>query len=240
MEIAEINDKITTNVTKDSKKSIRNLIKNGYATIDGVFYQYNPTLTDFERVNDSDVIAEYHRHTTNSWNIQSNAELTVLLKEALPTFTSTEVNQFKNYIRQSQIKIDNAKINRLMKSAIQENDSNKYDKDFKGRYNLTSQILVLHNNDIFSVNRNVLVQLVDGEFKRITSEDLKSILNNAIADDHKIMLQEIKNNFQLYTDNLINVEELYDLIQQKQIKESVMKESKGSYEKVIKTMEKYQ
>jgi len=240
MSIKEINDKIFTNYNKDQKKAVRSITKNGFVNVDGTFKQYNPKAKEFVNVTNDYLLQVLFNSTGNNWSFVSANERLEVLKNELPNLTTKDVEDFKTYLQWIDVQIDSALIKELMDNAIAENETFKTDQEFKGKYDLISQMLILRNNDIFT-NGNFLLKLEDGKFKVVQSDYIRELLNDIIASPgDNIHLQWVKNNFRNYLDNLTDISELYELLLERDKRAKMITESKPGFEKCLKVVSKYQ
>ena len=240
--ITTINDNITNIYDRDKKKTIRKMIKSGFLTIDGNICQYNPNGT-FTRLTDDYVTGVYGNIITsngNYWDLINQMQVIELLQNELPSITKIDADNFKNYVEQSQVIINEELIQDLLKDALNENKELKRDIDFTGKKDLVSQITVLRNNDIFTDNQRRLFKYKDGKFLRYTSNDIIGVLNDVIGtDDSYFVIGEVKNNFIHYNQNLTDVTKLVELMRIKELKESTLKNCKPGFDKVMKIISKY-
>jgi len=240
MSIKEINDKIFTNYNKDQKKAVRSITKNGFVNVDGTFKQYNPKAKEFVNVTNDYLLQVLFNSMGNNWSFVSANERLEVLKNELPNLTTKDVEDFKTYLQWIDVQIDSALIKELMDNAIAENETFKTDQEFKGKYDLISQMLILRNNDIFT-NGNFLLKLEDGKFKVVQSDYIRELLNDIIASPgDNIHLQWVKNNFRNYLDNLTDISELYELLLERDKRAKMITESKPGFEKCLKVVSKYQ
>jgi len=240
MSIKEINDKIFTNYNKDQKKAVRSITKNGFVNVDGTFKQYNPKAKEFVNVTNDYLLQVLFNSMGNNWSFVSENERLEVLKNELPNLTTKDVEDFKTYLQWIDVQIDSALIKELMDNAIAENETFKTDQEFKGKYDLISQMLILRNNDIFT-NGNFLLKLEDGKFKVVQSDYIRELLNDIIASPgDNIHLQWVKNNFRNYLDNLTDISELYELLLERDKRAKMITESKPGFEKCLKVVSKYQ
>lgn len=240
MELKEINDKIFTNYNKDQKKAVRSITKNGFVNVDGTFKQYNPKAKEFVNVTNDYLLQVLFNSMSNNWSFVSANERLEVLKNELPNLTTKDVEDFKTYVQWIDVPIDSALIKELLDNAIAENETFKTDQEFKGKYDLISQMLILRNNDIFT-NRDFLLKLEDGKFKVVDSKYIRELLNDIIASPgDNIPIQWVKNNFRNYLDNLTDISELYELLLERDERAKMITESKPGFEKCLKVVSKYQ
>ena len=177
----------------------------------------------------------------NYWNLLNPGEIIDLLQNVLPKVNQQDANDFVKYNEQSQVIINEELIQDLTKDAIDENKQlQRLDIDFTGKKDLISQITVLRNNDIFTDNQRRLYCFKDGKFLRYTSHDILGLLNSAISTSDKYFtIQEVKNHFQDYSDNLTDVTKLIELLRIKQYKEDILTDCKPGFENILKVISKY-
>ena len=240
--IESINDKLIDKYNKDKRKAIRILTKSGFVNVDGKLNLYDPNSSKFIEVKDSFIetkFIEILNNNGNYWDILlPYAPYESLLNE-LPLITKTDVLDFTLYLQWVNTPIDDDLIQELMDKAIADNNSLKSDNDFKGKYDLVSQMLILRNNDVFS-NGKVLLKLEDGNFTVFKSDKVMELLNKEIVGNGKnIPLQLVKNNYRSYVDNLTDIKQLSKLTQMRDKKASILSETKPGYEKVLKVISKY-
>ena len=238
-EVNLINETILNNLEKDKKAVSRKLTKKGFINVDGNIKRYNPLSSDFVLINQADISAAFTQLLDNTWAVIDDNAINETLTERLPKLTQKDIEDFKQYDIWVNTTIDTELIKDLMNRAIKDNSSFKSDNDFKGKYDLVSQMLILRNNDVFS-NGKVLLKLEDDKFTPFKSDKVRELLNKEIVGNGKnIPLQLLKNNYKSYVDNLTDIKQLSELTQMRDKKASILSETKPGYEKVLKVISKY-
>ena len=238
-----INLSIREKYDKESNKAVRKMIKMGFVTIDGELHQYNPGGV-FLKVTDAYCTDVYNNIVTgngNYWNLLSPGEIIDLLHDLLPEVSQKDAEDFVKYNEQFKVIINEELIEDLTKKAIAENkELQRTDIDFTGKKDLISQITILRNNDIFTDNKRRLYCFKDGKLLRYTSHDILGLLNSTISTDDKYFtIQEVKNHFQDYSDNLTDVTQLVELLRIKEYKENILTDCKPGFENILKVISKY-
>lgn len=238
-DVNQINETILNNLEKDKKKVSRKLTKMGFVNVDGNINRYSPLQSGFIPVSNEDIMKEFTMLLDNTWAVVNGAVIKDSLTDMLPRLTAKDVQDFKMYNQWVNVHIDTELIKELMDNAMKDNASFKGGNDFKGKYNLVSQILILRKNNIFS-NGKVLFKLEDGKFIVIKANGVRELLNSEIVvTGDNIPLQLVKNNFRSYLDNLTDVKELVELMAKRDKKTSILSKTKPGYEKVLKIISKY-
>ena len=241
LEAISISNAIGNSIEAENQQLIEEFTKMGFVNIDGVIHQYQPMTYKFVPLNNDTVNRYIDKNIKNNWATNRVNHIKNLMLESLPLLNEIEVNKFKHYIDQYQVKIDDAEIEKLLNAAIEENKTlqNK-NADFKGQKGLIGQLIILRNENIFATNRNMLFQYKNGEFERFTSNSVMGLLNDKIAvDDVKLSFQEVKNNWNDYTKSLVDITHLLKLIRQKEKRESVQKDCEADYKKILQLIKGY-
>ena len=241
MTIKEINNKITHDITLAKRRAKREMTKKGFVIVDDDIMQYNPMTTKFNKVNDEDAIQFFNWIIGTHWGTMSPGNIIDYLTEQLPKLTAIDVNEFVAYVEQSKVIIDEDLIQELMTKAIADNElfTNK-DIDFKGKLNLQSELMILRNNNIYSDGDFALFKLTNGALERVTADNVYSLLREHIGTENtKLVLQYVKNHWRSYADSLTNVNKLYNLLKQKQLKEDTLTSCKPGYDNVMGIISNY-
>lgn len=241
MTLTDINNKITHDITLAKRRAKREMTKKGFVNVSGEIMQYNPMTTSFIKVSDKDTVMFFNWIIGTHWGTMNPGNIIDYLKEQLPNLAASDVNNFTSYVKQSQIVINENKIQELMTNAIADNEvfTNK-DIDFKGKLNLQSELIILRNNNIFSDGDFLLFKLTDGEFKRVTADDVYQLLRKNIGTENtKLVLQYVKNHWRSYADSLTNISQLYNLLWEKQLKEDTLSQCKPGFDNVMGVISSY-
>ena len=242
--VQTIDDTITSKFEKDHKKAVKKMAKSGFVSVDGVICQYAPGNNTFAKIGAGYCNGVYNHilHSLgNYWGILTMVDVTNLLKNELPNITENDAKDFKKYLEQSKVVINEKSIKDLMKKAIQDNDTFKnQDADLKGKLNLQSELMVLRNNDIYSDGDFNLFKLEDGKFKRYTANDVFTLFRSTIGTENtKLVLQYVKNHWRTYADSLTNVKLLVDKIKEKEFKETTLNMSEPGFKNVLEIISNY-
>lgn len=236
LEVLTISNNILDTFGKDKKKLVRQLSKMGFVVVDDVIQQYNPVTHNFGSIDDNEIMQYVNKHISNKWGMNNSAFIS-MLKNELPRFHLTEISNYRTYVQQSQIIINEDLIESELKRVLSENkELQRLDTDFKGKTNLESQLSILRNHNVFSVPKRArLFRYKDNEFQRYTSHDVVGLFNDVIAiDDIIFNTHAIKNNWRIYVDNLTDVSKLVRELKTKQKKESLMNSYESDYQNVLK------
>lgn len=241
MAITEINNKINHDILLSKRRAKREMAKKGFVNVDGIIMQYNPMTSTFIAVDNEDVIQYFNWIIGTHWQTLNPGNIIEYLQKELPKITKNDLNRFTSYIEQSQVTINEELINDLMKKAIQDNELYKNTNgDFKGKLNLQAELTVLTNNDIYSDGNYRLFKFKDGNFKRVTADDVLELFRSTIGtEDTRLVLHYVKNHWRTYVDSLTDISVLYRLAKEKQFKEDTLKESEDGYNKVLSIISSY-
>lgn len=245
LDAISISGKICENLDQQKKQLIDDFKLNGFVNVDGALQQYNPVTYSYNTISDAELKQYITKSIQNKWSIISDNQLIKLLEKELPYLTQSEVNNYSQYIQKYKVSINEAELEMQISDAINENkETQNLNANVKGRKNLMNELQVLRNENIFVTGINssvrVLYQYKEGIFHKITSADLVSIFNEKIGNEEiHYIPQEIKNRWNILTDNLIDITPVINTLKIKQKRDDSLSRCENDYKKVVKIVKHY-
>ena len=241
--VSDVSKVLLSQYDTNFNKALKTLKNRGYITNGTTFFKFNPNTNQFTKQGTNKVLSEFEFILNDSWVTFEPKIIEYQLKKGLPKFSNSTINNFHEYIQQSDINIDNA-LDDKIKVILSKNESKKSNRIRDGDFSIRNQIQILRNNDVFTDGIIGLYKYDSktNNFIRIGNKQVSDIFKKVLKPmgyQEELSKGQISNYWGYYTAQLTNINAIIRSVETKTKKDKNLEKCQEDYNKVFKLVKTY-